>query len=56
MATNAGNVVLRVPQGFDAKLNAHTRMGDVRNHANLHNGPVTVSATTTFGNVVIKRE
>jgi hypothetical protein len=56
MSTNAGNVELRVPPHFDAKVNAHTRMGDVRNRANLRNGPVTVTATTTFGNVVISRE
>jgi hypothetical protein len=56
MSTNAGNVELRVPAGFDAKLSARTRMGDVRNHANLRSGPITVTATTTFGNVVINRD
>lgn len=56
MSTSAGNVVLGVPRNFDAKLNAHTRMGDVRNRANLRSGPVTVTASTTFGNVVIDRE
>jgi hypothetical protein len=54
--TNAGNVELRVPAGFSAKLDAHTRMGDIRNRANLSSGPVTVTASTTFGNVVISRE
>jgi Putative adhesin len=54
--TNAGNVELRVPRGFDAKVSARTRMGDVSNRANLRGGSVTVTATTTFGNVVISRE
>jgi hypothetical protein len=31
-------------------------MGDIRNRANLSSGPVTVTASTTFGNVVISRE
>lgn len=56
MSTNAGNVTLRVPSGFDAKLSARTRLGDVRNSANLRNGPVTVTATTTFGDIRITRE
>jgi putative adhesin len=56
MSTNAGNVELRVPAHFDAKVDARTRMGDVTNRANLRNGPVTVTATTTFGDVVISRE
>jgi DUF4097 and DUF4098 domain-containing protein YvlB len=55
MHTNAGNVELHVPKSFQATLNAKTRMGDVRNRANLHSGPVTVTATTTFGNVVVTR-
>lgn len=56
MSTSAGDVELRVPAHFDAKVTAHTRMGDVTNSANLRNGPVTVTATTTFGDVVISRE
>jgi hypothetical protein len=56
MSTSAGNVELRVPEHFDAKVTARTRMGDVTNSANLRNGPVTVTATTTFGDVVISRE
>lgn len=56
LSTRAGNATLRVPPGFAAKLDAHTRMGDVRDTANLRNGPVTVTATTTFGNVNIERE
>ena len=56
MSTSAGNVELRVPTHFDAKVTARTRMGDVSNSANLRNGPVTVTATTTFGDVVISRE
>lgn len=56
LSTNAGNVDLQVPHNFQAKLSAKTRMGDVRNNAHLQNGPVTVTATTTFGNVRISRE
>jgi len=55
LSTNAGNVELQVPHNFQAKLNAKTRMGDVRNNAHLQNGPVTVTATTTFGDVRINR-
>lgn len=55
MHTNAGNVELHVPKTFQATLNAKTRMGDVRNRANLRSGPVTVTASTTFGNVVVTR-
>jgi DUF4097 and DUF4098 domain-containing protein YvlB len=55
MHTNAGNVELQVPSNFQATLNAKTRMGDVRNRANLRSGPVTVTATTTFGDVIVTR-
>lgn len=55
LSTNAGNVELQVPRNFQATLNAKTRMGDVRNNAHLQNGPVTVTATTTFGDVRINR-
>ena len=55
LSTHAGNVELQVPQNFQAKLNAKTRMGDVKNNAHLQNGPVTVTATTTFGDVRINR-
>ena len=53
--TNAGNVHLRVPRNFSANVTAHARVGDVRNSANLRSGPASVTATTTFGNVVITR-
>lgn len=56
LSTHAGNVTLSVPSSFQAKLDAHTRMGNVRNNANLRNGPITVTAKTTFGNVVVDRE
>ncbi len=56
MSTHAGNVELQVPRNFEATLTAHTRMGDVKDRANLRSGPVTVTATTTLGNVVITRE
>lgn len=55
LSTNAGNVELQVPRNFQARLNAKTRMGDVKNNAHLQNGPVTVTATTTFGDVRINR-
>lgn len=56
ISTHAGNATLRVPRGFNARLDAHTRMGQVTDNANLHGGPVTVTASTTFGNVEVERE
>lgn len=56
MSTNAGNVELSVPRTFTGKLIARTRMGEVKNRAQFGDGPATVTATTTFGNVVIDRQ
>lgn len=56
LRTNAGNVLLSVPRSFNAKLTARTRLGDVKDSAHLGTGPATVTATTTFGNVVVRRK
>lgn len=53
MHTNAGNVELSVPKNFKATITAQTRLGDVKTRAQVAKGPATVTATTTFGNVVI---
>lgn len=54
--TSAGNVHLYVPPNFAATYTTKTTLGDVRNSANIRNGHATVTATTTFGNVVISQE
>ena len=56
MHTNAGNVLLRVPPGFAATVSAKVTLGEVRNTADVRKGPAIVTATTTFGNVVISSE
>lgn len=56
MHTNAGNVHLIVPSGFAATVSAKVTLGEVRNTADMRKGPVSVTATTTFGNVVISKE
>lgn len=56
MHTNAGNVHLRVPRGFAGTVTAKVTLGEVRNTADVRNGPATVNATTRFGNVVISSE
>lgn len=56
MHTNAGNVHLSVPRGFAATVNAKVTLGEVRNTAGVRKGPVSVTATTTFGNVVISQQ
>lgn len=56
MHTSAGNVELSVPAHFAATYTAKVTLGDVSNEANIRNGPVKVTATTTFGDVVISQQ
>lgn len=56
MHTSAGNVELRVPAHFAATYTAKVTLGDVSNNADIRNGPVKVTATTTFGDVVISQQ
>lgn len=56
MHTNAGNVHLRVPRGFAAAITAKVTMGEVKNTADVRNGPASVTATTRFGDVTISSE
>ncbi len=55
LTTHAGNVNLRIPATFAGRLNAHTRFGNIDGANYLHGGRVVVTASTTFGNVVISR-
>jgi hypothetical protein len=51
--TSAGNVHLTVPSNFAATYSTKTTLGNIENHAAIRNGPAKVSATTTFGNVIV---
>jgi hypothetical protein len=55
LQTSMGDVQLQVPSNFAATLQAHTRLGDVTDRANLHGGSITVIARTTFGDVTVSR-
>jgi hypothetical protein len=54
--SNAGNVHLSVPSNFAATYVTKTTLGNVRNNAATRSGGPTVTATTTFGNVVISQQ
>ena len=54
--SSAGNVHLTVPSNFAATYNTKTTLGNVVNHANTRSGGPVVTATTTFGNVVISQQ
>lgn len=54
--TSAGNVHLYVPAHFAATYTTKTTLGNVKNNAEIRNGRASVTATTTFGNVVISQQ
>jgi putative adhesin len=54
--TSAGNVHLSVPSNFAATYSTKTTMGNIENRAAIHNGAARVTATTTFGNVIISQQ